>query len=125
MDGNRRKAATSLVHSTEEEKSTSTTDDNNNEKIDQQSEKQQEVDINTREPITQKTQIQDIHDITMYTLKLIIEKSKDNAQDDKEAAYMEALLHDVNQIDKMNGNTKTEGIKIPDTLAHFIGLTKV
>ena len=71
-------------------------DDDNNNKICQQNEEQQGVKVIEREPLNEITEVRDVHDLTMYTLKKAIERSKKYAKEQSELEHMENLLNDVN-----------------------------
>ena len=83
------------------------------------------MQVNKREPISEITEVKNVHDLTMYTLKLTIEKSKKHITEQSQQEYMDALLNDVNQLDRMNASAKIEDIEVPDTLANLIGFNKV
>ena len=103
----------------EDESITTNNHDKSNE-IDQQNNEQQEVQVNEREPISEYTEVKNVHDLTMYTLKVTIEKSKKHITEQSEQEYMDALLNDVNELDRMNASAKIEQIKVPETLADWI-----
>ena len=83
------------------------------------------MNVNEREPINEITEVRNVHDLTMYTLKLTIERSKKYLDKQSHQEYMDALLNDVNQLDRMNASAKIEDIDVPDTLANFIKFNKV
>ena len=78
---------------------------------------EQEVDVKKREPINDVTQIKDIYDMPMYAQKKVLEG--------KTGQNFETLRNDVNKLDEHNGNTNIEDITVPETLANFIGISKV
>ena len=100
-------------------------DDDNNNEIVQQDEEQQVVNVKEREPINEITEVTNVHDLTIYTLKVAIERSKSYLEEKSHQEYMDALLNDVNQLDRMNASAKIDDIDIPDTLATFVKFKKV
>ena len=125
MEVSTNKATTIVVNSKENDNDATKNDDDNNNKIGQQDEEQQVVNVNEREPINEITEVRNVHDLTMYTLKLTIERSKKYLDEQKHQEYMDALLNDVNQLDRMNASAKIEDIVVPDTLVKFIKFNKV
>ena len=81
--------------------------------------------VNERDPINDYTEVKNLHDLTMYALKLTIEKSKELITDQSVQENMDALLKDVNNLDRINASKKIEEIEVPETLADWIGLKKV
>ena len=108
----------------EDESITTNNHDKSNE-IDQQNNEQQEVQVNKKEPISEYTEVKNVHDLTMYTLKVTIEKSKKHITEQSVQENMDALLNDVNELDRINASAKIEEIEVPETLADWIGLKKV
>ena len=108
-----------------EDESITTNNHDKNNKIDQQNNEQQEVQVNKKEPISEITEVKNVHDLTMYTLKVIIEKSKKHITEQSVQENMDALLNDVNELDRINASAKIEEIEVPETLADWIGIKKV
>ena len=83
------------------------------------------MNVNEREPINKIIEVRNVHDLTMPTLKLTIERSKKYLNKQSHQEYIDALLNDVNQLDRMNASAKIEDIDIPGTLAAFVKFNKV
>ena len=125
MEVGTNKATTGVVDSNENDNDATNNDDNNNNEIGQQNEEQQVVNVNEREPINEITEVTNVHDLTIYTLKVAIERSKSYLDEQSHQEHMDALLNDVNQLDRMNASAKIDDIDIPDTLATFVKFKKV
>ena len=78
-----------------------------------------------REPINEITDIRNVHDMLIYTLKQTIQRLKTLTSEDLHAVHFDKLLHDIGQLEMIEPSAKICDINVGKTLADWIGFNGV